>query len=103
MGTQKVKTIHGSANGESPYYVLAAAIVEQACREYISARRKLKRAARRNKREEAEASLRSLTRFFHSSWYYQLCEIDPDRLIKMLDEEADSGIQSAWLYRGRNI
>ena len=103
MGTRKIKTIHSTGREESAYYVLAAAIVEEACREYITNRRKAKRAVRRNKREEAEAELRSLIRFFHSSWYGELCEIDPDRLMKMLDEEADSGIQSAWLYRRRNI
>ena len=72
------------------YEALAAAIVESACRDYIAAKRAIRRPVqRRTKRlRDAEADLNALLRFFHSEWCGLLCDIDPERLMAMLDYEA---------------
>ena len=63
---------------------LANAIVQQAARDYIDALKKLKR---NPSNENAAMSKRVLERFFRSSWYEELTDIDGERLIKMLQKE----------------
>lgn len=79
------------------YKALAAVIVECACREYIGARRTLSRSNRKARREMAEADIRALYRFFMSDWFGMLCDVDPERLISMLNEEADEGTRTFWV------
>lgn len=81
---------------QSGYYLLAAAILESACRDYIMARRTYKRAKRSGRRATAAGDIVALLRFFHSEWCGLLCDIDPDRMISMLDYEADHTTASFW-------
>lgn len=70
------------------YEALAAAIVESACRDYIAAMRAYKMAKRSGRRATAAGDIVALLRFFHSEWCGLLCDIDPERLMAMLDYEA---------------
>jgi hypothetical protein len=69
------------------YEDLANAIVLTAVKDYRDALRKLNKHPRNqaalNTKEEVE-------RFFHSSWYKLLTSLDPDMLIKQLNEEVAS-------------
>lgn len=79
------------------YERLAAGIVESACRDYIAAKRTVMFAKRSKRRQDAEGSLIALRRFFHGQWYATLCDIDPDRLMAMLDEAAADPSITFWV------
>lgn len=98
MKTKHLKEYRGGSSGNvESYEMLAAAIVESACRDYIHWYRALAKSARKKTREEAEAQLHALVRFFHSDWYGVLCDIGPDRLISMLEDEASTGTRRFWV------
>lgn len=65
---------------------LANAIVQQAARDYIGALKKLRR---NPSNEKAAGNKRELERFFRSSWYEELTDIDGERLMKMLQKEVN--------------
>lgn len=67
-----------------PYESLANAIIMQAVRDYRDAMKKLSR-GRSNK--AAEATRDECLRFFRSGWFSVLTDIDPEYLIRKLDEE----------------
>ena len=65
------------------YQYLANAIVEQAAKDYIKARKFL---AKHPKNEDALRQVEECKRFFHSSWYEYLTKVDPDFLLEKLDK-----------------
>ena len=67
-----------------PYEKLANAIILQAVKDYRAARRKLKRNPRNHL---AQAEIDSIERFFRSSWYGCLTEVEGEMLIRKLKEE----------------
>lgn len=73
-------------NNMNPYDELANAIVLQAVKDYRDANKKL---ARGRKNHEAERMRNECLRFFRSRWFSVLTEIDPEFLIRRLDEEAE--------------
>ena len=72
------------ANTEDPYTGLANAIILQAVKDYRDAIKKLSR-GRVNK--DAEIKKQDILNFFRSDWFGVLTEIDPEMLIRKLDEE----------------
>ena len=72
------------ANTEDPYTGLANAIILQAVKDYRDAIKKLSR-GRVNK--DAEIKKKEVLNFFRSDWFGVLTEIDPEMLIRKLDEE----------------
>lgn len=71
-------------NSEDPYTRLANAIILQAVKDYRDANKKL---ARGKTNKNAEADKNEVLRFFRSDWFGALTEIDPEMLIRKLDEE----------------
>ena len=67
------------------YQALANAIIEQAVKDYRAA---LKILRRYPDSKAAMASAMEVEKFFHSSWYAALTDIDPDYLIDRLRKEA---------------
>lgn len=67
-----------------PYEELANAIVLQAVRDYREAVKKLSR-GRRNR--DAQFTKEECLRFFRSKWFALLTDLDPEFLIRRLDEE----------------
>ena len=64
---------------------LANGIVEQAVKDYRAALKTLR------KHPDSKAAMETameVERFFHSQWYDQLTQIDPDYLIERLRKEA---------------
>lgn len=72
-------------NHLNPYEGLANGIILQAVRDYRDANKKL---ARGRKNEDASRTKQECLRFFRSGWFDALTTIDPELLIKKLDEEA---------------
>lgn len=68
-----------------PYQELANAIVLGAVKDYRAAVKKL---ARGRKNTEAQQMKDECLRFFRSGWFGQLTSLDPEMLIRKLDEEA---------------
>ena len=68
----------------NPYEELANAIVLQAVRDYREAVKKL---SRERKNRDAQFTKEECLRFFRSKWFSQLTELDPEFLIRRLDEE----------------
>lgn len=71
-------------NSTDPYDVLANAIVLQAVKDYRDAMKKLSRG---RKNVTAESTRDECLRFFRSGWFGILTELDPEYLIRKLDEE----------------
>ena len=71
-------------NSYDPYEQLANAIVLAAVRDYRDANRKLSRG---RKNQAALETKEECLRFFRYGWFKALTEIDPEYLIKKLDEE----------------
>ena len=71
-------------NSEDPYTRLANAIILQAVKDYRDANKKL---ARGKTNKNAEADKNEVLRFFRSDWFGALTELDPEMLIRKLDEE----------------
>ncbi len=67
-----------------PYEELANAIVLQAVKDYRDAVKKLSRG---RKNTEAERMKNECLRFFRSGWFTKLTDVDPEFLIRKLDEE----------------
>lgn len=72
------------SNTEDSYTGLANAIILQAVKDYRDALKKLSR-GRANK--DAEIKKQEILNFFRSDWFGVLTEIDPEMLIRKLDEE----------------
>lgn len=72
-----------------PYVSLANAIIIQAARDYKSASRRLKKSRYPN-RTDAEKMRNECLKFFHSPWFSELTEIDPEYLIQKLDKEVQA-------------
>lgn len=72
------------SNTEDPYTGLANAIILQAVKDYRDANSKL---AKGKVNREAERMKNEVLRFFRSGWFSALTEIDPEMLIRKLDEE----------------
>lgn len=72
------------SNTEDPYTGLANAIILQAVKDYRVVLKKLSR-GRANK--DAEIKKQEILNFFRSDWFGVLTEIDPEMLIRKLDEE----------------
>jgi hypothetical protein len=71
----------------NPYEELANAIVLQAVKDYRDA---LKKLSRGRKNEAAQQTKEQCLRFFRSGWFSQLTEIEPEFLIRKLDEEVEA-------------
>lgn len=69
-----------------PYTGLANAIILQAVKDYRSALIKLSR-GRNNK--DAKNMKEEVERFFRSGWFGMLTQIDPEMLIRKLQEEVE--------------
>ena len=67
------------------YQALANGIIEQAVKDYRAA---LKILRRHPDSKAAMATVMEVERFFHSSWFAVLTDIDPDYLIERLRKEA---------------
>ena len=65
------------------YQELANAIVAQAAKDYMKAKKRL---MKHPKNTDALDEIKECTRFFHSSWYQFLTKIDGDYLIAQLDK-----------------
>ena len=77
-----------------PYKLLAMAIVERACKDYISAYRLcLRYADTHNKRKLFE-----IEKFFRSEWYKSLCDVPPDIMIQYLREKAQRKVKHMRKY-----
>lgn len=72
------------SNAEDPYTGLANAIILQAVKDYRDANKRLSR-GRANK--DAKTKKQEILKFFRSDWFGVLTEIDPEMLIRKLDEE----------------
>ena len=71
-----------------PYERLAQAIVVQAAKDYVSSMKGLNRYKKgSNKALAAEKMLDETNRFFHSGWFSMLCDLDGDKIVKMLRKE----------------
>lgn len=70
---------------------LSRAIIVQAARDYLQ----LKTAIRDNPDDEDveswEAGVNSIKRFFNSEWYHMLTKVNPEYLIRKLDEAFENG------------
>ena len=67
-----------------PYEALANAVVEQAVKDYRTARRKLKRDP---SDDRAREEIVSIEKFFHSKRFTLFTLVDPDYILRMLKEE----------------
>ena len=67
-----------------PYEELGNAIILQAVKDY---RRAIRRLAKGRRNKEAQIMKKDCLTFFHSGWYEMLTQVDPDYLIRKLDEE----------------
>lgn len=67
------------------YENLTNAIVLQSVKDYRYA---LKRLAKHPRNDSALYTKREVERFFRSEWYTSLTTVDPEMLIKKLNEEA---------------
>ena len=73
---------------QEPYERLAQAIVTQAAKDYVSSLRKINRYKKdSDKALAAEKMLDETNRFFHSGWFSMLCNLDGEKLVKMLRKE----------------
>ena len=73
-----------SNSSTNPYTGLANAIILQAVKDYRDA---IKRLSRGRVNKDAEISKQEILKFFRSAWFGVLTGIDPEMLIRKLDEE----------------
>jgi len=73
-------------NNMNPYDGLANAIILHAVKDYRVANKKLSRG---RKNMVAQQMKDECLRFFRSHWFSVLTEVDPEFLIRRLDEEAE--------------
>lgn len=76
-----------NSNAMDPYTRLANEIVLQAVKDYRNANKKLSK-GRKNK--DAEIKKNEVLGFFRSGWFGVLTELDPEMLIRKLDEEVSA-------------
>ena len=69
---------------EDPYEALANAIVLQACEDYRTALKKIKK---NPKNQDAMSEAMECEHFFRSGWYQALTSVDGEYLIRKLREE----------------
>lgn len=70
------------------YKLLANAIVERACKDYVKATRAMnKKNISPEERRAADHMRDECIDFFYSSWYAALTSVDADWLLKELDKE----------------
>lgn len=69
------------------YENLANAIVLQAARDYRNA---LKNLQRNPRSRSALYEKNEIEQFFHSDWYLQLTSVEPEMLIKQLNQEVSA-------------
>lgn len=69
---------------QDAYTRLANAIILQAVKDYRDANKKL---VRGKVNKDAEIEKKEVLGFFRSDWFIALTEIDPEMLIRKLDEE----------------
>lgn len=74
-----------------PYENLAKAIVRQAAKDYLMVYGKFLRARTQKEMRKLQTVKDELEEFFFSTWYGNLTEIDPDRLVTFLREKAIEG------------
>jgi hypothetical protein len=72
-------------------YALAAGIVQQAIEDYREAEKRMKNPPnfvregdRRAYIYQCENEKRDIIKFFRSEWYGVLCDIDPERILRIL-------------------
>ena len=66
------------------YRELANAIIVQAVDDYKRCQKKLRK---KPENQEALMELRQIEKFFYSEWYKFLTDIEPERLIRRLEED----------------
>ena len=71
---------------------LAAAIVGQACKDYVRA---LICHSKDPEKDKPRKDIRDSERFFHSGWYEMLCDVDADVLVIKLRHMARDRIRKA--------
>ena len=64
------------------YQELAVAIVTRACLDYHRHATKAANGKDRRTRAKHAAEVREIERFFHSKWFAQLFDVDPEELMK---------------------
>ena len=74
------------SNTEDPYTGLANALRLQAVKDYRSA---LKRLSRGRNNKDAKIMKEEVEGFFRSGWFGTLTQIDPEMLIRKLQEEVE--------------
>ena len=74
----------GHSTGDDGYERLANAIILSACRDYRTTLRKL---SRNKNNRDAMSEKESIERIFRSGWFGVLTGIDPEMLIRKLQEE----------------
>ena len=77
---------------EENYTALAAAVVEQACKDFVKAYIDY----RKNDDECALKEMKNLARWFRSKDFQIYCDLDPEGLIKSLKALADDGGGRRW-------
>lgn len=81
-----IRTDLGYVDEYIAYTSLANAIVAQACRDYKYNAKKL------NKMPDSKAhkdQLEYITKFFHSKWYRELTNANPEYILKMINKYID--------------
>lgn len=84
-----------NTNYETGIDALAAAIVQQAVEDYREAEKRLKDVPPFEREGDRQAYIgrlekekRDIVKFFRSEWYGVLCDIDPNRILKLLGVRA---------------
>ena len=71
---------------KNAYICLSSAIVEQAAKDYLKTRKKLEY-SKSGVSPSDIPSIKSAVLFFKSTWFEELTDIDPLRLLSMLDDK----------------
>lgn len=71
---------------ERAYYEFANHIILQAVKDYRNA---CKRLVKNYNNKSAKNTKEEVERFFHSTWFGELTQVDPDKLIEQLLEEVN--------------
>ena len=76
--------------------LLAEAIVAQAAKDYLKAKKDLFRVNPlfRESAERIQWQLNSAVMFFRSKWYRTLCGVDPDYMLRRLDKEFEEWVNN---------
>ena len=92
----------GGYSFDDPYYDLAAAIVLMAVKDCIKAFRKMwKKNTSIKVKREAILEKAEIEDFFHSDWYYEICGIDPDKVLAECRRKAERQEKEAIRKRNR--